>query len=45
MHQDASSSRVGSRLTALFPPTMLEEHAEELSVVKRDSRLQIPALV
>jgi len=29
----------------LFPSTMLEEHAEELGVVERDSKLQVPALV
>ncbi|NLV12164.1 IS4 family transposase [Haloarcula argentinensis] len=34
-----------SRLTTLFPSTMLEEHAEELGVVERDSKLQVPALV
>ncbi|WP_273836867.1 IS4 family transposase [Halococcus sp. PRR34] len=33
------------RLTTLFPSTMLEEHAEELGVVERDGKLQIPALV
>ena len=33
------------RLTTLFPSTMLEEHAEELGVIERESKLQIPALV
>jgi hypothetical protein len=27
-----------SRLTTLFPSAMLEEHAEELGVVKQDSK-------
>jgi len=45
VHNDPSSTRIGSRLTTLFPSTMLEEHAEELGVVERDSKLQIPALV
>jgi putative transposase len=33
------------RLTALFPSEFLEEHAEELGVVERDRKLQIPAFV
>ncbi len=33
------------RLTSLFPPEFLEEYAEELGVVERDRKLQIPALV
>ena len=33
------------RLTTLFPSTMLQEHAEELGVVERDGKLQIPVLV
>ena len=33
------------RLTTLFPSEFLEEHAEELGVVKRDRKLQIPAFV
>jgi putative transposase len=45
VHDDASSTRIANRLTTLFPSTMLEEHAEELGVVERDSKLQIPALV
>jgi len=28
-----------------FPPSFLEEHAEELGVVERDRKLQIPAFV
>lgn len=44
MHSEASSVRIGSRLTTLFLSTMLEEQAEELDVVERDSKLQIPAL-
>jgi hypothetical protein len=31
VQQDASSSRIVSRLTTLFPSTMLEEHAENNS--------------
>jgi len=30
------------RLTTLFPSEFLEEHAEELGVVERDRKLQIP---
>jgi len=33
------------RLTTLFPSEFLEEHAEELGVVERDRKLQIPAFV
>ncbi|MFC4440092.1 MULTISPECIES: IS4 family transposase [Natrialbaceae] len=33
------------RLTPLFPSEFLEEHAEELGVVERDRKLQIPAFV
>jgi putative transposase len=33
------------RLTTLFPSEFLEEHAEELGVVERDGKLQIPILV
>ncbi|SMP08564.1 hypothetical protein SAMN06265347_10334 [Halobellus salinus] len=33
------------RLTTLFPSELLEEHAEELGVVEREGKLQIPVLV
>nr|CAA28525.1 unnamed protein product [Halobacterium salinarum] len=33
------------RLTTLFPSEFLEDHAEELGVVERDRKLQIPAFV
>ncbi len=33
------------RLTTLFPSEFLEEHAEELGVVERYRKLQIPAFV
>jgi IS4 transposase len=33
------------RLTTLFPSEYLEEHAEELGVVEREGKLQIPVLV
>jgi len=33
------------RLTTLFPSAFLEEHAEELGVVEREGKLQIPVLV
>jgi len=33
------------RLTTLFPSEFLEEYAEELGVVERDRKLQIPAFV
>jgi len=42
---NGSSSRIMRRLTALFPSEFLEEHAEELGVVERDRKLQIPAFV
>jgi len=32
------------RLTTLFPSEFLEEYAEELGVVERDRKLQIPCL-
>jgi len=35
VHAKASSSRIMRRLTALFPSELLEEYAEELSVVER----------
>jgi len=43
--KQASSTRLMRRLTSLFPPEFLEEYAEELGVVERDRKLQIPALV
>ncbi|RAW44570.1 IS4 family transposase [Halorubrum sp. 48-1-W] len=33
------------RLTTLFPSEFLKEHAEELGVVERDRKLQLPAFV
>ena len=42
---NGSSSRIMRRLTTLFPSEFLEEHAEELGVVERDRKLQIPAFV
>ena len=45
MSTEVPSSRIMQRLTTLFPSTMLEEHAEELGVIERESKLQIPALV
>jgi putative transposase len=45
VYTEASSSRILRRLTTLFPSEFLEEHAEELGVVERDRKLQIPALV
>ena len=43
MHQDTSSSRIMRRLTTFFLSEFLEEHAEELGVVERDGKLQMPA--
>ena len=40
-----SSPRIMCRLTTLFPSEYLEEHAEELGVVERDRKTQMPALV
>jgi len=45
VHTKASSSRIMRRLTTLFPSAFLEEHAEELGVVEREGKLQIPVLV
>ena len=45
MHNNDSSIRILRRLTTLFPSEFLEEHAEELGVVERDRKLQIPAFV
>ena len=45
MSKQASSTRLMRRLTSLFPSEFLEEHAEELGVVERDRKLQIPAFV
>jgi len=45
VHNDPSSSRIESRRTTLFPFEFLEEHAEKLGVVERESKLQVPALV
>jgi len=41
----ASSPRIMRRLTTLFPSEYLEEHAEELGVVEREGKLQVPVLV
>jgi len=45
VYNDASSSRIMRRLTTLFPSESLEEHAEELGVVEREGKLQVPVLV
>ena len=45
MSPGPSSHRIECRLTTLFPSTTLEDHAEALGVIERDSKLQIPALV
>lgn len=45
MYHEASSSRIMRRLTTLFLSEFLEDHAEELGVVERDRKLQIPAFV
>ncbi|MDQ2054671.1 hypothetical protein [Halobellus sp. H-GB7] len=44
MHDEASS-RIVNQLTTLFLSTIFKEHTEELGVIKRDSKLQISALV
>jgi putative transposase len=44
VHDSRSSSRIMRRLTTLFPSEFLEEHAEELGVVEREGKLQIPVL-
>jgi len=45
VYHEASSSRIMRRLTTLFLSEFLEDHAEELGVVERDRKLQIPAFV
>ena len=45
MHDNASSRRIERRLTSLFPSVMLEDYAEEVGVVERNRKLQMPALV
>ena len=45
MPSKPSSAQIERRLTTLFPSTALEDHAEELGVIERESKLQIPALV
>ena len=45
MSSKPSSRRIERQLTTLFPSTALEDHAEAVGVVERDSKLQIPALV
>jgi putative transposase len=45
MATEPSSRQIERRLTTLFPSTALEDHAETVGVVERDSKIQIPALV
>ena len=45
MHNNDSSTRIMRRLTILFPSKFLKEHAEEIGVVERDRKLQIPAFI
>lgn len=45
MNDELSSDRIERQLTTLFPSTALEDHAEAVGVVKRDSKFQIPAMV
>jgi putative transposase len=45
VQDEASSTRIVNRLTTLFSSPMLQEHAEEVGVVERDGKLQVPALV
>ena len=45
MPAEPFSRRIEHRLTTLFPSIALEDHAEVVGVVERDSKLQIPALV
>jgi len=42
---EPSSDRIEQRLTTLFPPTALEDHAEAVGVVERDGKFQVPAMV
>jgi putative transposase len=45
MPSKPSSRRIERRLTTLFPSIALEDHAEAVGVVERDSKFQIPAMV
>ena len=45
MPPKSSSNRIERRLTTLFPSTALEDHAEAVGVVERDSKFQVPAMV
>ena len=45
MTDEPSSGRIEQRLTTLFPSTALEDHAEAVGVVERDSKFQVPAMV
>ncbi|GGJ04268.1 hypothetical protein GCM10008995_12590 [Halobellus salinus] len=45
VHDNGFLTRIMRRLTTLFPSELLEEHAEELGVVEREGKLQIPVLV
>ena len=45
VYNEISSSGILRRLTILFPSEFLKEHAEELGVVERGGKLQIPILV
>ena len=45
MTDEPSSGRIEQRLTTLFPSTALEDHAEAVGVVERDSKFQVPATV
>ena len=45
MTDEPSSNRIERRLTTLFPSTALEDYTEDLGVVERDSKFQIPEMV
>jgi len=45
VYNNDSSIRIIRRLTTLFPSEFLEEYTEELGVVERDRKLQIPASI
>ena len=45
MYTKASSRHIERRLTNLLPSEALEDHAEDVGVVEREGKLQIPPLV
>jgi len=45
VHTETSSHHIERRLTNLLPSEALEDHAEDIGVVEREGKLQLPPLV